>query len=164
MKKPVQRLIITAVLAAIMAGIASWYVLDRERQRHWHGNQMRRCAALANLLYQYEQKKGYYPESLRDLEINGLISPSDYQNLMFQESPQAASKEWQYYRPSSLTGIALLSKQPIYPWKGSSGIYIIGRPDGSVESFSDAKLAHYMKTIQAEAADGKTPESLQPPR
>jgi hypothetical protein len=157
MKKPIQRLIIIAGLVAIVAGILSWYVTNRERQKNWPRTQSVRCVALANLLYKYEQKNGSYPESLRDLVDKGLISSTEYQKLMFQDSPRAKAIEWRYFQPSSLTKFALLSKQPIYPWKGSSGVYIIGKPDGYCESIGESKLSWYMKMIQAEQDAAEQP-------
>jgi hypothetical protein len=154
MKKSTQCLIILTSLLAGVAGIVAWFVAEKQRQRQmeWPYVQVQRGKAITDLCFRYNQQTGFYPESLRTLIDSGLITSEGYRDLMFQESPRAKSRDWQYYRPVRVTErrALLFSGHPIFPWKGAAGMFIMFWPDGSGVSFSESKLDHYMEFIPTE--------------
>jgi len=120
---------------------------------------MRRCVAIAGLLTKYHEKNGSYPESLHDLVDGGLITPEAYHDLMFQPGPRAQSQEWCYLKPSAVTDFAVYSGEPVFPWKGASGMYLIGSPDGGCQKFTEGKIPFYIREIER---SGRNAHELMP--
>jgi hypothetical protein len=79
----------------------------------------------------------------------GFLTEARYQELMFQENPNAPAREWQYYKPTSSVSPALFSGRPVTIWNCPLQTYIAGHADGSAVLFGPEKLPHYRSKLDA---------------
>lgn len=135
-----KRLLILVSAGLLLGLAASGEFLRRQSSKKlWPGKQLENATKLGFALSVHRQKHGFYPESLTDLTANGLLDEMEFEALRFKSSSAAKSENWLYHAPSNASHVAIVSPQPVYPWNGHAGLYVIARADGGGELISNAK-------------------------
>ena len=138
------------VLAITVAtGCLAWLLFANYKTK-WPVVQAGRASEIGLALNAYNERHGTYPDSLKVLVSSGQISAEKFSELQFQESPMADRKPWVYHKPRSIHDIAIVSPSLVIPWRGSSGISIVARPDGSGEASGASKTPLIRSPIMEE--------------
>jgi hypothetical protein len=148
--RPATRLLLAfSILMLTCIGLLLW-MLARNIQRGWPEKQVERCENLGLRVRQYHEKHGNYPAALHQLVDGGMVTEKEYENLKFQTGPWSERIEWSYHPPGETHGIALFSGAPVFPHRGSSGMYVFGTAAGGAQAIGEEKLEWFMKRTGVE--------------
>lgn len=135
-----KRLLILVAVGLLLGLAASGEFLRRQiSKKLWPAKQLENAIKLGSALSSHRQKHGFYPEILTDLTTDGLLDKKEFEALRFKSSSAAKSENWLYHAPTNASDVAIVSPEPVYPWKGHAGLYVTARADGGGELISSAK-------------------------
>ncbi|HEX7261940.1 MAG TPA: hypothetical protein VF258_09005 [Luteolibacter sp.] len=119
--------------------------MAHHHHEEWTLIQIRRCAALGELLYLFYEKHHNSPASLEELVDAGFLTESLYRELMCQQYADSELSEWKYHAPQDPQKFPLFSGKPITTWNCPLTTYIVGHPGGGVSFFRGNKLDIYRR-------------------
>ena len=139
MKNRKTLILVVVALFFFVAAITITFIA-RERRRNWPSVQIQSAIAIMKVVAQYRDDHGSYPNSLQVLVSSGQISEDRYHQLLFQAVPHECRKTWIYHPPTDATSVAIVSPEPVIPWRGSHGFFITARADGGGELIAMEKI------------------------